>query len=330
MPTFEPSQEEAYMIKYIIKRVIAMLITLFIIVSLCFLTIRMIPGDIVGQGAQPEIREAMEERYHLNDPLPEQYVTFLKNFFTLDFGESITTYPRSPVFDVIMDKIPLTLQLNLFSLVITIPLGIMFGVIAALKKNKPADHAISVMVVLCVSVPSFVFAALLQYFFAFKLRWFPLLLELEDKGLTLTKLWSMVLPVLALSFGGIATITRYMRAELFEALNSEYMLLSRAKGLTRTQSTLRHAIRNSFIPLCNIIIPMFMNLLGGSMVVENIFGIPGIGRLTVMSISNSDYFLTVAVLFFYSIISLTSVLIVDLSYGIIDPRIRIGGGKTSE
>ena len=143
MPTFEPSQEEAYMIKYIIKRVIAMLITLFIIVSLCFLTIRMIPGDIVGQGAQPEIREAMEARYHLNDPLPEQYVTFLRNFFTLDFGESITTYPRRPVFDIILEKIPLTLQLNLLSLVITIPLGILFGILAALKKNKPTDHAIS-------------------------------------------------------------------------------------------------------------------------------------------------------------------------------------------
>ena len=125
------------MIKYIIKRIIAMLITLFIIVSLCFLTIRMIPGDIVGQGAQPEIREAMEARYHLNDPLPEQYVTFLRNFFTLDFGESITTYPRRPVFDIILEKIPLTLQLNLLSLVITIPLGILFGILAALKRTSP-------------------------------------------------------------------------------------------------------------------------------------------------------------------------------------------------
>lgn len=318
------------MVKYTLKRVAAMLITLFIIVSLSFLAIRMIPGNVAGQGALPEVRAAMEARYHLDKPLAEQYVIFLKNFFSLDFGESITCYPRKPVFDIIKEKIPLTLQLNLLSLMITVPLGIMFGIIAALKKNSIVDHAISAMVVLNVSVPSFVFASLLQYIFAFKLGWFPLLLELVDTKLTWSKLWSMVLPVLALSFGGIATITRYMRAELIEALNSEYMLLSRAKGLTKVQSTVRHAIRNSFIPLCNIIIPMFMNLLGGSMVVENIFGIPGIGRLTVQSITNSDYYLTVAVLFFYSIISLTSVLVVDLSYGIIDPRIRIGGGKSSE
>lgn len=185
------------------------------------------------------------------------------------------------------------------------------------------------MVVFNVSVPSFVFASLLQYIFAYKLGWFPLLLNL-DSSFSISKFVSMILPVLALSFGGIATITRYMRAELFEALSSEYMLLSKAKGLTQTQATLRHALRNSFIPLCNVIIPMFMNLLGGSMVVEGIFGIPGIGSLMASSISVSDYYLTIAVLFFYSIITLTTVLLVDLSYGIVDPRIRMGGGKVRE
>ena len=185
------------------------------------------------------------------------------------------------------------------------------------------------MVVFNVSVPAFVFASLLQYIFAYKLEWFPFLLEL-DPGFSFSKFISMILPILALSFGGIATITRYMRAELCEALNSEYMLLSKAKGLTQVQSTVRHALRNSFIPLCNVIIPMFMNLLGGSMVVENIFGIPGIGSLTAGSIQTSDYYLTIAVLFFYSLIGLLSMLLVDLSYGIVDPRIRIGGGKARE
>lgn len=317
------------MLKYILKRIAAMVLTLFIILSLSFFAIRLIPGDVAGENAAPEIKAAMEARYHLDRPLGEQYVIFLKNFLSLDFGESMTLYPRRPVFAIIRDKIPTTLMLNIFSLCLTIPVGLFCGIAAALRKNTIVDYAISAMVVFNVSVPSFVFATLLQYIFAFKLGMFPFLLEIEN-SFSFSKFWSMILPILALSFGGIATITRYMRAELFEALNSEYMLLSKSKGLSNIQSTLRHALRNSFIPLCNVIIPMFMNLLGGSMVVENIFGIPGIGSLTSASIQTSDYYLTIAVLFFYSVISLTSMLLVDLSYGIVDPRIRIGGGKVRE
>ena len=317
------------MLKYILKRIAAMVLTLFIILSLSFFAIRLIPGDVAGQNAAPEIKAAMEARYHLDKPLGEQYLIFLRNFLSLDFGESMTLYPRRPVFAIISDKIPTTLMLNLFSLCLTIPIGLFCGITAALRKNTMIDHAISAMVVFNVSGPSFVFATLLQYIFAFKLGWFPFLLEI-DNAFSLSKFWSMILPILALSFGGIATITRYMRAELFEALNSEYMLLSKSKGLSNVQSTLRHALRNSFIPLCNVIIPMFMNLLGGSMVVENIFGIPGIGSLTSASIQTSDYYLTIAVLFFYSVITLLSMLLVDLSYGIVDPRIRIGGGKVRE
>lgn len=317
------------MLKYILKRIAAMVLTLFIILSLSFFAIRLIPGDVAGENAAPEIKAAMEARYHLDKPLGEQYVIFLKNFLSLDFGESMTLYPRRPVFAIIRDKIPTTLMLNLFSLCLTIPVGLFCGIAAALRKNTIVDYAISAMVVFNVSVPSFVFATVLQYIFAYKLGMFPFLLEIENT-FSFSKFWSMILPVLALSFGGIATITRYMRAELFEALNSEYMLLSKSKGLSNVQSTLRHALRNSFIPLCNVIIPMFMNLLGGSMVVENIFGIPGIGSLTSASIQTSDYYLTIAVLFFYSVISLLSMLLVDLSYGIVDPRIRIGGGKVRE
>lgn len=307
-----------------------MVLTLFIIITISFFAIRLIPGDVLGEGANPELRAAMRARYHLDRPLIEQYVIFIKNFLSFDFGESINLYPRRPVFEVIAEKIPLTLLLNIFSLLITIPIGIACGIAAALKKNTLTDHAISTMVVFNVSVPSFVFASLLQYFLAYKLGWFPILLNLKAAFMSPAQLWSMVLPVLALSFGGIATITRYMRAELFEALSSEYMLLARAKGLTQLQATVRHALRNSFIPLCNVIVPMFMSVLSGSMVVETIFNIPGLGSLMTGSISTSDYYLTIAILFIYSLINLMSVLVVDLSYGIVDPRIRIGGGKTRD
>lgn len=198
------------MLQYIVKRIVAMVITLFIIISLSFFAIRLIPGDVAGENAAPEIKEAMEARYHLDKPLGEQYAIFIKNFLSFDFGESMTLYPRRPVFAIIRDKIPLTLMLNIFSLCLTIPVGLACGIAAALKKNTIVDHVISAMVVFNVSVPAFVFATLLQYVFAYKLEWFPFLLEL-DSSFSLSKFASMILPILALSFGGIATITRYAR-----------------------------------------------------------------------------------------------------------------------
>ena len=315
------------MLRYIAQRLIAMAITLFLIISISFFIIHSMPGSIVDDPMLPEdVKLAIENKYHLNDPLPVQYGYFLKDFLSFKFGTSIKVQPRVAVFDIIKTKLPITLQVNVFSLIFTIPVGITLGIIAALKKNTMADHIISIMVIFFISVPSFVFAALLQYFVAFKWGWAPILLSPEPT-LTWTKFRSMILPILALSFGGIATITRYMRSELCEALNSEYMLLAKTKGLSQVQATIKHAIRNSFIPLANIIIPMFFGILGGAMVIENIFGIPGLGQLSVSSINALDHPLTIATLFFYSLIGLVSILVVDLSYGIIDPRIRIGGRK---
>ncbi|MTI59770.1 MAG: ABC transporter permease [Firmicutes bacterium] len=315
------------MLRYIGQRLAAMVITLFIIITLSFIILHSMPGNIFDDPMLPEdIRVAIQNKYHLNDPLIVQYGYFLRDFIVADFGTSIKIQPKVPVFEILMEKIPITLQLNIFALILTIPTGIILGIIAALKKNEMSDHVISTMVIFFISVPSFVFAALLQYLIGFKWGWLPIMMTAE-RTLSWTKFVSMILPVLALSFGGIAVITRYMRSELCEALNSEYMLLAKVKGLTQVQATVRHAIRNSFIPLANIIIPMFFSILGGAMVIENIFGIPGTGSLMVRSINANDHTLTIAITFFYSLISLITILLVDLSYGIIDPRIRIGGGK---
>jgi oligopeptide transport system permease protein len=316
------------MLRYIGQRLVAMAITIFVIISISFFLIHAMPGSIVGDDPMipKEVKAAIEAKYHLDKPLIVQYGYFVKDFLTFEFGDSIKVQPKVPVFRVITEKLPVSLQLNIFSLILTVPIGMVLGIVAALKKNSPIDHGISTMVVLFISIPAFVFASLLQYFVAFKWGWVPILIT-TDKALTAAKFKSMILPILALSFGGIATITRYMRAELCEALNSEYMLLARTKGLSQVQATIRHAIRNSFIPLANIIIPMFFGILGGSMVIENIFGIPGIGPVSVRSINALDHPLTIAVMFFYSVIGLGTILLVDLSYGIIDPRIRIGGGK---
>ncbi|MDG0874709.1 ABC transporter permease [Paenibacillus thiaminolyticus] len=315
------------MLRYISQRLIAMAITLFLIISLLFFLIHSMPGSIVSDPMLPlDVKERIEAKYHLDKPLVVQYVYFLQDFLTFNFGDSIKVQPNVPVFNIIKDKLPITIQLNIFALIFTLPIGIMLGIWAALKKNTATDHTLNIMVVLFISVPSFVFAALLQYIVAFKWELVPILLSAEQ-SLSWTKLQSMILPVLALSFGEIAIITRYLRAELCEALNSDYMLLARTKGLTLRQATLRHAIRNSFVPLANIIIPLFFSILSGAIVIENIFGVPGLGSLMINSINSLDHSLTIAIMFFYSLIGLISILVVDLSYGIIDPRIRMGGKK---
>ncbi|BFH15375.1 ABC transporter permease [Paenibacillus melissococcoides] len=315
------------MLRYISQRLVAMAITLFLIISLLFFLIHSMPGSIVSDPMLPlDVKERIEAKYHLDKPLVIQYVYFLQDFLTFNFGDSIKMQPNVPVFNIIKDKLPITIQLNVFALIFTLPIGIMFGIWAALKKNTATDHTLNIMVVLFISVPSFVIAALLQYIVAFKWDLLPILLSAEQ-SLSWTKLKSMILPVLALSFGEIAIITRYLRAELCEALNSDYMLLARTKGLTLAQATLRHAIRNSFVPLANIIIPLFFSILSGAIVIENIFGVPGLGSLVVNSINALDHPLTIAIMFFYSLIGLISILVVDLSYGIIDPRIRMGGKK---
>lgn len=320
-------REGKVMIRYTLQRLVLLVVTLFLIVSVAFITIRMMPGSFIKSRTMPEdVRAVIEAKYHVNEPMIVQYGYFLKDLLRLDFGVSLAIQPKVPVFEVIKSKIPITLQLNIFSLILIIPFATLFGITAALKKNTFYDHLINVVVIIFISVPSFVFASLLQYNLAFKLGWFPILLSTE-KTLTWAKFHSMILPILALSFGGIASLTRYVRSEVSENLNSEYMLLAKAKGLRQVSAVFRHAIRNSFIPLANMIIPMFMGILGGSLIIEQIFGIPGMGPVMISAINAKDHPVAIAVLLFYSAIGLFSTLLVDLSYGIIDPRIRMGGKR---
>ena len=193
-------------------------------------------------------------------------------------------------------------------------------------ENRWPDHVISFVIVIFISVPSFVFAALMQYLFTFIWPIFPTLYNTQAPNVW-AAFHSMVLPILALSLNPIATIARYLRGELIETLSSEFMLLARTKGLSQRQATWRHAFRNSMVPIANTIIPMITGIMGGSLVIEKLFAVPGEGGLLVDSIMGGDHFLTVALLIFYSTMSLITILIVDISYGIIDPRIRIGGSK---
>ena len=314
--------------RYVLQRIGAMLLTLFMVMSLSFMVIRLMPMSLFENPEVPkEIQEKLEDKFHLNDPLPVQYFYFMEGIITgLDFGISVKLRPGLDVWGIIVSRLPPTMLINFISLFISIPLGLIFGIIAALKRNTWIDTVISVFVILFISVPSFVFASLLQYVLTFIFPIFPTLYE--STATTFGQMMhSLTLPIVALSLSPIATLTRYLRGELIENISSEYILLARTKGLTRAQAIVRHAFRNSMMPITSTLVSLITGIMGGSLVVESMFAIPGTGGMLVKSIFAGDHFLTVAILIFYSAISLTTILVVDLSYSLIEPRVRVGGGK---
>ncbi len=319
--------------KYILQRLVLMFITLFIIMTICFVMIRMLPNQIPpAQGDFGAAVKAMREAWGYNKPVLTQYGIFLKNVFTKwDWGfcTTVGTY-LEPVTKYLSNKLPVTVILNVYTMLISVPLGIAFGVYAALRKNKWQDQFISVVIMLFISVPSFVYAFIVQYYMGFKAGWFPLVLKSGTNWFTWSMFHSMVLPIMALSFGIVAGFMRFTRAELTETLTSEYMLLARTKGLTRRQATMRHAFRNSLVPILPMIIAEFMGILMGSLIIERIFAIPGIGNVYIQSYNLRDYSVFMTISMFYLAIGLVTGILIDISYGLVDPRIRMGGGKTNE
>lgn len=316
---------------YVAKRLILMVFTLFIITTMCFVLIRLLPMNIPegSNKAQKEIILARWDALGYNKPILVQYGIYLKNIFTkFDFGTSWKIDLLTPVTDLLFSRLPPTIIINVYSLLFSIPIGIGLGIYAAIKKNKWQDHTISTIVMLFVSIPSYIYAFLVQYIFFYKLHWFPAVAySLNDGGgsyFSFKMLYSLVLPIISLSFGEIAGLCRFTRAELTETLTSDYMLLARSKGLTRGQATTRHALKNAMVPILPVIISDFLAILGGSMVIEQIFSIPGVGQLYINSINQLDYDVFMFSNVFYVFTGLIAGIIVDLSYGFIDPRIRMG------
>ena len=308
-----------------------MMVALFCITTICFMLIRalpMSPPEGINAAQEEAIMKIWDARGY-NKPLLEQYGIYLKDIFTeWDFGTSWKIKATEPAWDLLSNKLLPTVLVNLYSLLFSLPLGLAFGIYAAIKKNKWQDHLISTGVMIFVSVPSYVYAFLVQYFLYFKLGWFPgVISSLADAGgswFSWTMFHSMIPPILALSFGQIAGLCRFTRAELTETLTQDYMLLARTKGLTRSQATTRHALKNAMVPILPSILGSFISILGGSMIIEQIFSIPGVGQLYVQSVNLRDYDVFMMDSIFYTFVSLASGIIIDISYGFIDPRIRMG------
>ena len=240
------------MTKYVIKRVLLMFFTLFLIVTICFMLIRIIPRSLPQDKTQAEAIQARWDALGYGKPLIVQYGIYLKNIATeWDWGTSWYIQYRKPAWDLLMERLLPTVLVNFYSILISIPLGILLGIYAAVHKNRWQDNVISTLVMVFVSVPAYVYAFLVQYFLYFKLNLLPLqMYSLADAGgswFSGKMFVSMLAPILALSFGTIASMCRFTRAELTETLTSEYMLLARAKGLTQSQATARHALKNAMV-----------------------------------------------------------------------------------
>ena len=319
------------MTKYVIKRILLMFLTLFVIMTMCFVLIKLLPLPAIREmGRDINLVLAKREAMGYDKPIMVQYYLFMKNVLLhWDWGVGEQMYEALSVWDVLMQKLPYTVIVNLYSILLAIPLGLCFGIYAALKKNKWQDHVISTLVIVFISVPSYVYAFLVQYFLCFKWGLFPLQLEsLTNASFFSWPMFrSMVPAILSLSFGVIAGLTRYTRAELSEVLTGDYMLLARTKGLTKAQAISRHALRNAMVVILPMIIGEFIGILGGSMIIENMFGIPGIGNTFINSINVRDYNFFMALTVFYTFIGLASGILIDISYGFIDPRIRMGSRK---
>ncbi|KYD21192.1 ABC transporter permease [Caldibacillus debilis] len=304
------------MLKYILRRLASILLTLFVIVTITFFLMRIAPGNPFTSEKRlpPEIEANLNAHYGLDQPWYKQYAQYLVKVATWDFGPSFK-YKGQTVNDLIADGFPVSLYLGLEALFIAVFFGILLGVFAAVRQNSWVDYSSMSLAVIGISVPSFIMAAVLQYIFAIKLQWFPIA--------TWGSFKHTILPALALAMMPLAYIARLTRSTMLEVLNNDYIKTAKSKGFSERVIVYRHALRNSLLPVISYLGPLTANIITGSFVIEKIFGIPGLGAHFVQSITNRDYTVIMGVTTFYSIILLLAVLLVDIVYGLIDPRIKV-------
>ncbi|NMD70793.1 ABC transporter permease [Bacillus sp. DNRA2] len=311
------------MLKYIGKRLVYMLISLWLIITATFFFMRLAPGNPFTSEKKllPEIEANLNAHYGLDQPWYVQYWEYLVRIANWDFGPSFK-YKSQTVNELINNGFPVSLALGAQAILIAVAIGVILGIIAALKHNKWQDYSAMIVAVMGISVPSFIMATFLQYFLAIKWQVFPVALW-ESPMHT-------VLPSLALAASPMAFIARLTRSSMLEVLANDYIKTAKSKGLSQGVITVKHTIRNAMLPVVSYMGPLSAGIITGSFVIEKIFGIPGLGSHFVLSIGNRDYTVIMGVTVFYSIILLVSILLVDIVYGLVDPRIKLAGGKKGE
>jgi oligopeptide transport system permease protein len=306
-------------LRYVAKRAVYMVVTLFIIVSVTFFISKLLPGTpFADDKLTPRTREILFNKYGLDEPVYVQYVKYMLNVARGDLGNSFY-YEGRPVSQMILDAAPVSAFLGVQAVLFGLVVGLALGIVSALRHNTVWDTAAVVIAVLGVSVPSFVLGPVMQYWLGVKLGWFPIAF--------FESWWHSILPSLALSVFVVSTVARFVRSEMLEVLGQDYITLARAKGLSGLAVVGRHVMRNAMIPLITVLAPLTVYLITGTLVIERIFSVPGIGEQFVQSVRVNDYSMILGTTIFFSVLFIVALLIQDVLYGVIDPRIRISGAK---
>lgn len=304
--------------KYILKRLLFSVVAILVLLLLLFSMLQYMPGSPFNDDklSQEQI-DQLYEKYGLDQPFYIQYFRYLTSILKGDFGVSYNIGANVPITQLLQTKLPTSIRLGGQAVLFGATLGLLLGLIAALKHNSIFDTIATIISVLGVSLPSYVFALGLSYIFGYKLSWLPILYQTE------MPFKSSILPTVALAMFSMANIARFTRTEMLEVMHSDYILLAESKGISGPTLIIRHALRNALIPIITVLGPLIVNTMTGSLVIEKIFSIPGIGELMVRSIQSNDYNVTIALSFVYSVMYIGIMLVVDILYGIIDPRIRL-------
>ena len=310
------------MLKFIGKRLAYAILTLFLIATATFFLVAGAPVDPIAAkvGQMPEqAQEIINAKYGFDKPVVERYFLYMKNLITTgNFGESII-YTGKTANDVIKTNTLVSAKIGLIAILLQATIGISLGLIAALNRGKPVDHVIRFLVVLAICVPSFVFAALLQYFLAFKWKLVPVFGWGELKH--------YILPVAAYAIGGIASYTKYMRSSTLSVISEDYIVTAKAKGCTKGRVIKKHVLRNSMIPIVTMIGPAVAGVFAGSFILEKMFSIPGLGFYYVKAVSDNDYTMVIGLTIFFAMLYVGALIVVDILYGVVDPRIRVTKGE---
>lgn len=311
------------MLKYALQRFLYMIITLWVIVTITFFLMKLLPGNPFGEnsGKLPAASiKLLREAYGLDKPVWQQYLKYMNNVIHGDLGLSYQ-FPNRTVTSVIQHSFKASLELGFEALILAVIVGLLLGIFAALKHNKPGDYTAMFLALVGISIPSFVVAPLLSYFVGVKMSWLGL-----PPGL-----WKgpeyRVLPVIALSLGTIAILARMMRASMLDVSSLDYIKTAKSKGLPTVKVVWGHMVRNAILPVVTILGPIAVNLVTGTLVVEKIFAVPGLGSQFITAITSNDYTMIMGLAIFYAAILCIVMFITDIAYGFIDPRIRIGGRR---
>ena len=307
------------MLGYVIRRLLYMFVTLFVIVTLTWFMSQLLPGTpFADEKLSEETRAQLFAKYGLDEPLLVQYGKYMLNVAKGDLGNSYYFQGR-PVMQILMARLPVSAFVGAQAVLIGLASGLVLGIIAALRHNSIWDAAATILAVLGVSVPSFVLGPILQYWLGLKLGWFPIAF--------FESWWHSILPSLALSVFVTATVARFIRAEMLEVMGQDFTTLARAKGLSGLEVVMRHVLRNALIPLVTVLAPLTIYIMTGSLVVEQIFAVPGIGEQFVRAVVVNDYAMIIGTALFFSVLFILALLIQDILYALIDPRIRVSGSK---